>query len=446
VSFDSELRQLFADHREGAALMSPDGQIVSFGRLADMVSGLAARLTDHGIGAGHCVIPMTDNSVIRVALSLALFRLGADVAMPQSVSALAKAGIKVEAVVRLADQNIDGDVRSIIFTQDWLGNAPAPTTTAPTEGHIIFGTSGSTGLPKFIRFRADRLLHTVKHHVEGSGVSIGPVLVGIPETTMFGFYLMLRAFLRGHAIMWMRGNAASMLEHASRLGVREFMVTPPAIADLVQAVSEGAPRGQVERVVIFGSLTSKALFQQIESTFHAAVAIKLGSSESGQTSFGVTSSKDYVSGWSGKPISTVEVRIADPAPDGSGRMLIRETPRIGSEGYLGGEPMFDADEGRADNLINLGGSKYAAELIEMLASGSPGVRAVVAVRLPENTAGRAELGLAVVVDDGFDPDALRVLLGLKLKTRAPIVIREFPSIPLLPTGKIDRRAVRALFA
>jgi acyl-coenzyme A synthetase/AMP-(fatty) acid ligase len=445
--------------------MSPDGQIVTFRRLADMVSSFASRLSTYGIRAGDCVIPMTDNSVIRAALSLALLRLGADVAMPQSVTALAKAGIKVEAVVRLADQSTDGDVRSIIFTQDWLGNAPTPTPAALIEGHIIFGTSGSTGLPKFIRFRADRLLHTVRHHVEGSGVSLGPVLVGIPETTMFGFYLMLRAFLQGHAIMWMRGDAFTMLEHAARLNVREFMMTPPALADLVAAVEAGAPKGQVARISIFGAITSNGLFERAEVAFGASIAIKLGSSETGQTSFGTITSKDYVPGWSGKPISTVEVRIVDPSPEGSGQMLIRAVPHIGSEGYLGGEAMLDADgwfdsgdvgrvlpdgtlmiEGRADNLINLGGSKFAAELIEMLASSSPGVRAVVAVRLPEAAAGRAELGLTVVAEDGFEPEALRVLLALKLKTRAPIVVRQVASIPRLPTGKVDRAAVKALFA
>jgi acyl-coenzyme A synthetase/AMP-(fatty) acid ligase len=217
VSFDAELRQLFVKHHDAAAVMSPDGQIVSFGRLAELVSAFAQHLAQAGITTGYSVVPMTDNSVIRMALSLALLRLGADVSMPPA-GALAKAGITADAVVRFADQKVDDGVRSIIFTEDWLTGVEVTLPDTTRDGYFIFGTSGSTGIPKLIRFRADRMLQTLKSHVEGSGVSIGPVLVGIPETTMFGVYLMLRAFLQGHGIMWMRGDPAMMLEQASRFG------------------------------------------------------------------------------------------------------------------------------------------------------------------------------------------------------------------------------------
>jgi len=443
--------------------MSPDGQIISFGRLDELVSSFSQHLTKAGITAGQCVSLATDNSVIRAGLAFALLRLGADVAMP-SPGAIANAGISVDAVIRFADQTSDSDTRSIVFTQDWLIDTGATVPAAAQEGHLIFGTSGSTGLPKLIRFRADRLLHTLKHHVEGSGVSLGPVLVGIPETTMFGFYLMLRAFLRGHGIMWMRGDPATILEQATRLGVVEFMVTPLAVADLVTAVENGAPTPYVQRICLFGAITAQSLFARVEAAFHAPMAIKLGTSETGQTSYGLIDGRSYVAGWSGRPISTVEVRIDSDEPGGSGRMSVRESPRIGTEGYLGGEPMFDADgwfdtgdvarilpdgnlmiEGRADNLLNLGGSKFAAELVEMLATGTLGVREAVAVLLPETRNGTPELGVAVVADADFDPAALKSALALKLRSRASIRIVSVAALPRLPSLKIDRRAAIGLF-
>jgi acyl-coenzyme A synthetase/AMP-(fatty) acid ligase len=103
-------------------------------------------------------------------------------------------------------------------------------------------------------------------------------------------------------------------------------------------------------------------------------------------------------------------------------------------------------EGRADNVINLGGSKFAAELIEKLVGQCPGVEISAAVRLRSPSGLAPELGVAVVAGANFDADLVRRMLAEKLHTSAHIRIVACLRLPSLPTGKIDRAALPALFA
>jgi non-ribosomal peptide synthetase component E (peptide arylation enzyme) len=242
------------------------------------------------------------------------------------------------------------------------------------------------------------------------------------------------------------------------------MVTPLAIADLIAAVENGATVPPVQRISIFGAITAKSLFARAEAAFHAPIAIKLGTSETGQTSYGLIDAESYGAGWSGRPISTVEIKIDGAEPGDAGRMFVRETPRIGAEGYLGGEPMFDADgwfdtgdvarilpdgnlliEGRADNLINLDGSKIAAELVEMLACQYADVSTAAAVRLRDPDTGKVALGVAVVADPAIDLAGLEIFLSLKLRLRTNLHLRKVSALPMLGSGKLDRSRIIGLF-
>ncbi|HJS80860.1 MAG TPA: class I adenylate-forming enzyme family protein [Vitreimonas sp.] len=462
MSFNAVLAEIFARHADAPALLSQDGQTLTFAKLERTVSALATRLRGEGISPGQCVAVAVDNRALRIALFLALARLGPDVALVSSTGALARRGQKIDLAIRFADQRTEGAERSIVFDQDWLATAPDPSLAATTPGTLVLSTSGSTGAPRYVRIHPQAYLDMAASLHDGIGQSVGPVLVSIPETAPFSVFLLLRAFRGGHGFTGMNPTGAETLEEAARFGVREIMVTPLALNELVAAAEGGAPKGVFTRVCVFGSVAEAALLSRAEKAFGCSVFICNGATEIGQTSFGRFDAATYVTGWSGKPSAGTEVRIGDGESE---RLYLRGHLSRHMQGYIGGPPAYDAEgwfdtgdiarltpegvlmiEGRADNVINLGGSKYAAELIETLVGQCPGVAMSAAVRLQPPDGMAPELGVAVVADAAFDAEGVRTFLAEKLHTSARIRIVTCPRLPSLPSGKLDRAAVAALFS
>jgi len=465
VTFNSVLAEAFARHAKAPALLTQDGQILTFERLERTVGLFATRLRDEGVGPGQCIAVVTDNNAVRVAMFLALARLGPDMALVQAPAPLAACGQKIDAVIRFAEQSSGGVDRSIIFSQDWLNGMADPALKMQAPGRMILSTSGSTGAPRYIRLHPQIYVDIEAGLDEGTGESIGSVMSSIPVTAPFSIYMLIRAFRRGHGFSGMRATAAETLQEAARFGVRELMLTPLALAELVAAAEAGAPKGSLARVVVFGAVAEGALLSRAEAAFGAGVFVCNGASEIGQTSFGRFDAATYVTGWCGKPSKTIGIRIGDGAPAGeSGRLYVRPPVTDFCEGYIGGPPVYGADgwfdtgdiarilpdgalliEGRADNLINLGGSKYAAERIEALVAQTPGVDICAATRVDRPGTLAPELGIAVVAGPAFNLERTLAHVTSKLRTTAKTRIVVCERLPMLPTGKIDRNALARLF-
>lgn len=465
MRFNNLLAEAFALHAKAPALLTQDGQILTFERLERTVALFATRLRDEGIGPGQCVAVITDNNAVRIAVFLALSRLGADTALVQAPAALAACGQKIDAVVRFAEQGAGGVQRSIIFSQDWLNGTPDPTLKMQESGAMILSTSGSTGAPRYIRMPPQTYVDLEAYLYEGVSESIGTVMSSIPVTAPFSICMMIRAFRRGHGFSGMRPTGAETLNEAARFGVREMMLTPLALAELVAAAEAGAPKGDLVRIVVFGAVAEGPLLARAEKAFATEVYICNGASESGQTSFGRFDAASYVTGWCGQPTKTTGLRIGDgTAPGESGRLYLRPPFPGFCTGYIGGSPVYDADgwfdtgdiariqpdgtlivEGRVDNLINLGGSKFAAERIEALVAQCPGVDICAATRVVPPGGLAPELGVAVVAGAGFDAGRTIAHVTGKLRTNAKMRIVVCPKLPMLPSGKVDRSALAALF-
>lgn len=465
MRFNNLLAEAFARHAKAPALLTQDGQILTFERLERTVALFGTRLRDEGVLPGQCIAVVTDNNAVRVAMFLALSRLGADTALVQAPGPLAACGQKIDAVIRFADQSASGVQRSIIFSQEWLNGSADPALQIQEAGAVIASTSGSTGAPRYIRLHPQSHVDVEGYIAEGVAESIGTVMSSIPVTAPFSVYMLIRAFRRGHGFAGMRPTGLETLREAQRFGVREMMLTPLALAELVAATEVGAPKGDLARIVVFGAIAEGPLLSRAEKAFGTGVYICNGASEIGQTSFGRFDAATYVTGWCGQPTKTTGIRIGDGASSGeSGRLYVRPPFADYCSGYIGGPAVYDADgwfdtgdiarilpdgalvvEGRADNLINLGGSKYAAERIEALVAQMPGVDICAATRVDRPGALAPELGIAVVAGSGFDLERTLAHVTSKIRTTAKTRIVVCPKLPMLPTGKIDRSALPALF-
>lgn len=100
--------------------------------------------------------------------------------------------------------------------------------------------------------------------------------------------------------------------------------------------------------------------------------------------------------------------------------------------------------GRADDVIISGGMNVHPAEVEAVASATPGVRAACAFGVSDETWGQV-VGIAIAIDDGFEPTAAARCWHERLPPHArPRRLAAVAALPLLPGGKVDRRACAAL--
>jgi O-succinylbenzoic acid--CoA ligase len=100
--------------------------------------------------------------------------------------------------------------------------------------------------------------------------------------------------------------------------------------------------------------------------------------------------------------------------------------------------------GRRDDVIITGGENVHPATVEAALAATPGVRAACAFGVADERWGQI-VGAALVVDTGFDGAAAAAHWRAALPGHArPRQIAICTALPLLPSGKVDRRAAAAL--
>jgi O-succinylbenzoic acid--CoA ligase len=95
--------------------------------------------------------------------------------------------------------------------------------------------------------------------------------------------------------------------------------------------------------------------------------------------------------------------------------------------------------GRADDMIITGGENVSPTQVEAALVAMPGVRAACAFGIPDEKWG--QIVAAAVVADSFDLTAIAKALPVHARPRELAIVRE---LPMLATGKLDRRAAARL--
>lgn len=100
--------------------------------------------------------------------------------------------------------------------------------------------------------------------------------------------------------------------------------------------------------------------------------------------------------------------------------------------------------GRADDVIISGGENVHPAQVEAVLAATPGVLAACAFGVPDARWGQV-VAVALAIDDAFDPDIARTRWSAALPPHArPRHVALTDALPLLPSGKIDRRAATHL--
>lgn len=319
---------------------------------------------------------------------------------------------------------------------------PAPGVSPETA--LVIATSGSTGLPKGTELSAAALLASARASLRRIGAGPGERwLLCLPTFHIAGIQVLVRSLLAGTAPVVDGRLEPGTLAAA---GGAHVAMVPTQLRRLVEA---GADLSAAATILIGGAAVPPGLLDAARAA-GGRVVTTYGMSE---TSGGCV--------YNGMPLDDVSVdigpggriRIAGPVlfsgyrlrPDQTaqardGRWFV--TSDLGSIGPSG-ELLV---RGRADDVIITGGEKVVAAEVEAALATCAGVREAAVVGRPDAEWG--ELVTAVVV--AADPAAAPPLADIRAHVRdrlpayaAPSALLLVPDMPLLPSGKPDRAALRA---
>lgn len=328
---------------------------------------------------------------------------------------------------------------------------------------LVVETSGSTDAPKRVLLSADALRASAAA-TEAALHGPGQWLLALPVHYIAGAQVLVRSIVAGTEPVVLEGehfDPVAFAEASARLDRRYPRYTslvPVQLGRLVEAAKADPKIADAlhvfDRILLGGQAAPPSLILAAD-TLGVRITRTYGSSE---TAGGCV--------YDGRPLDTVALRIADGGGvEVSGPML--------ADGYLG-DPERTADafttdadgtrwyrtgdlgelthdgtlriRGRADDVIISGGVKVSLGDVERAVRSVAGFGEAVAVRVPDPEWGERAAVAAVRTDAAAASDALATLVaatdaaGLTPAAR-PVRLELLDRLPLLASGKLDRRAL-----
>ncbi|TPG25215.1 class I adenylate-forming enzyme family protein [Mycolicibacterium hodleri] len=455
------------------------------------------RLADNGIRPGDRVMVFGYNSPEWVVALWALWLSGA-------VPVLANrwwSGAEIDhAVAVLAPRHILTDNELTVVTPSSpLGDlrdafdvdavfSPGIETDGDAAALMLF-TSGSSGMPKAVELSRRSVIcnqHDIMqrtgrlpHLLDADSVQV----VSLATTPMFhvgGLSSLLTHFLTGGKIVLTEGrfDAGQILRLIEREGIQVWGAVPTmAIRILSHPDFDSFDLSSLKSWPLGGAPVTTALLDRIRTKLpqlrERGLSNTWGMTEAGGF-LTVADARDLTvhPGTVGRPYPVVELRIADPDPDGIGEVLAR-SPTV-MNGYVGvadavNAETVDADgwlhsgdlghltddgylfiDGRSKDIVIRGGENIACPHVEAAIATHPAVVEVAALGIPHPDLGE-ELVAVVVHQAGAvapTPDELAThvtgaLSYFAIPTRWEIRARPLPT---LAGEKVDKKSLATSFA
>ncbi|WP_295010528.1 AMP-binding protein [uncultured Microbacterium sp.] len=354
-----------------------------------------------------------------------------------------------------------------------LGFRPSDEDRVPDGTAVVIATSGSTGVPKRVVLSAAALRASAS--ATAARVGSGSWLLALAPGYVAGLQVVVRSVLAGTtpAVLPGRFHAAEFCALAAELsagGARLSSLVPAQLGDLLDLAGHDPAAATALRtfdaLLIGGQALAPALRARA-ADLGVRIVRTYGSSE---TAGGCV--------YDGVPLDGVrvaqvdgELRIGGPTlADGylgdpaqtADRFLRAEGARWYRTGDLGeiSDDGVVAVTGRADNVIVSGGVNVSLDRVERVVRTVPGLGSALVVPVPDERWGQ---GSAIVVPGGIDTgtedpaeaslavvrllDAVRDAVAAEIGPAArPSLLLPVRTLPLLASGKPDRRALSALAA
>jgi len=347
-----------------------------------------------------------------------------------------------------------GEVSDFIPIDSLATDRDCPEATPPGGfGSLLLQSSGTTGLPKFVRRRAPALDATGESCRQG--ITVGEndtMLLAIPLHHSYGID-------QGLLTAVMSGCCVELHERFEPARVRAALRT----------ASGTAP--SLRRVFSAGSPLPRHVSDRFQKVYGQAIGQIYGATEFGSVTFGDPDASGFDPQMAGHPLPGVQLRILDPVdprpdhplPQGSEGQVAVATSSMFSE-YIGapGAPpeggffltgdlgSIDAAgtlclTGRISLLVNVGGLKVNPIEVESVLMRHPAVQEAVVVPIAySDTASR--LKAIIVAEPGHETSSEELVHFARehlIYYKVPRSIEIRTSVPRSPTGKILRQRLLA---
>ena len=336
---------------------------------------------------------------------------------------------------------MDGEPLALLKRlRPWLTSGSEP---------LVVETSGSTGEPKQVLLGAAAVRASATAGLARLG-GPGQWLLALPVRRVAGLQILVRSILAGTDPVLLKDHAdlpaAAQAMHADR---RYAALVPTQLRRLLDSGEADALRG-FDAVLVGGAAAGKGLLQRARA---AGVPVV--------TTYGMTETCGGCV-YEGVPLDGVGLAVGD---DGrikiTGPVLFSGylgrpdlTARVLRDGWLTTNDIGQIDDdgrlqvlGRADDVVVSGGVNVGTGAVRDRLLEHPAIRDAAVVGVPDPHWGAAVV--AFVVGDQLVPSSaeLRDFLSERLpRTWAPQQVIPTDELPLLASGKVDVRALRAAAA
>ena len=461
------LRRLAWLQPDQTALIGHDGNVLTYDaldRLLDLVGWEAER---RGLGVGDVVgldiggLEQVQGTV--VALGLARRGIATAVSLAD--------GLRLHLTLRgqpankgTAGESLDQFCESMAHGREDIPLGPIH----PDDRALfrIFGSSGTTGLPK--TFSVDHAMMAQRAYDGWHAMQpISRVHVPVSPHMGRGMRQVLRTLWAGGTLVFptTEGFHAAALQH----GITSLACGPALLARILDALpADAPPPSSLMRVEVGGATLPRKLRTLAEARLGCEIMNNFGASETAGIASAPMALIEDIPGAVGMLHPGVRAEAVDeadrPLPPGTEGLLRVRTPgqatgyrhdpvataRHFREGwfYTGDLGRVTAEgvlivTGRAGDVINLSGRKVAPGPIEMALEEWPEVREAAAFAVPGANE-VVELWAAVVVEGQLDTTALAAHLRQRLGPNAPQYLLQVTALPRNANGKLLRQDLAAL--
>jgi long-chain acyl-CoA synthetase len=277
-------------------------------------------------------------------------------------------------------------------------NSDSPDWPAPPPD-LLKITSGTTGLPRAIRFRESQLFSDCRNICSSMGLVPEDVNFGaIPFAHSYGFSNLVTPLLyQGTRFVCSRDRLPRAIYR--HIGESEATVLPatPAIFQALSSLSDCDRLSAIRICISAGAPLPAETVQQFYRRYNLRIHSFYGSSECGGIMFDRAGRLDAPSGFVGAPLDGVQItrlpndRIEITGPSvGDGYFPDQDPETLQAGRFIPGDLVRWLGEsaqlyGRASDFINIAGKKIHPSLVEEHIRKLPGVIEVIAFGVPSPT-------------------------------------------------------------
>jgi acyl-coenzyme A synthetase/AMP-(fatty) acid ligase len=391
------------------AIIQPD-TVITYQGLADAIRSVCGRITELDLEREEPVAVSIENPAYQLVVTFALLRSGR-IAAPiyrKLLPFLRPSGIK--NVIYATEGSVQAGGKNIRFDQGWLAAGSMRKDQRPPDHRqsiinrhypsLIFFSSGTTGAPRKHIYTSEALLERLSTTVlrENDDVSRALIMPGVSSS--FGFNRACELFYGGRTTCFAPPDESSLVL-ISTYCIDGIFASPQQILGLGHFLGKGAryPLNSLKSVKIGGGLVSREFVRIVKGALCPKVTVVYGSTEAGVVTSSDSDTIGRAPGAVGYVLPWVELEIVDESenvlPAGEeGRIRCRTPvylknlaanhPQIlkgsdkiwwypGDLGHLTAEGLLCV-AGRTGEVINQGGNKVSAAVLEEVLLACRGVK------------------------------------------------------------------------